>query len=117
MARCLSEQSVLEKEYWPYALNMASEIKNFCFHSGIQKTPFEALYKKKPIKVFGCSAFVHVEKSFRGKIDRTSQKGIFLGSSDISKTYLIGIRNYKGVLMLENLGILPSTKTKCVLKL
>ena len=52
---------------------MASEIKNFCFHSGIQETPFEAMYKKKPNldsnKVFGCSAFVHVEKGFRGKID------------------------------------------------
>ena len=47
MARCLLEQSGLEKEYWPYALNMASEIKNFCFHSGIRKTPFEAMYKKK----------------------------------------------------------------------
>ena len=35
MARCLLEQSGFEKEYWPYALNMASEIKNFCFHSGI----------------------------------------------------------------------------------
>ena len=41
MARCLLKQSGLEKEYWPYALFMASEIKNFCFHSGIQKTPFE----------------------------------------------------------------------------
>ena len=64
MDRCLLEQSGLEKEYWPYAFNMASEIKSFCFHSGIQKTPFEAMYKKKPnlasIKVFGCSAFVHV---------------------------------------------------------
>ena len=47
---------------------LASEVKNFCYHSGIQKTPFEAMYKKKTIlesiKVFGCSAFVHVEKNF-----------------------------------------------------
>ena len=68
MARCLLEQSSLGKEYWPYALNMASEIKNICFHSGIKKTPFEAMYKKKPnlesIKEFGCSAFVRVEKKF-----------------------------------------------------
>ena len=68
------------------------------------KDNFEAMYKKKPnlesIKVFGCSAFVHVEKSFRGKIDRTSQKGIFLGSSDNSKTYLIG-RNDKKVFKIR----------------
>ena len=88
---------------------MASEIKNFCFHSGIQKTPFEAMYKKRPnlesIKVFGCSAFVHVEKIFveifRGKIDRTSQKRIFLGSSDNSKSYLVGIPNDKGVFKVR----------------
>ena len=77
----------------------------FCFHSGIQKTPFEAMYKKKPnlesIKVFSCSAFVHVEKSFRGKIDRTSQKEIFLGSSDNSKTYLVDIPNDKGVFKVR----------------
>ena len=99
MARCLLEQSGLEKEYLPYALNMASEIKIFCFHSGIQKTPFEAMYKKKPnlesIKVFGCSAFVLVEKSFRCKVNRTSQKRMFLWSSDNSNTYLIVIRNDK----------------------
>ena len=55
-ARYLLEQSGLEKEYWPYALNMASEIKNFSFHSGIQKTLFGASYKQKhnseSIKVF-----------------------------------------------------------------
>ena len=101
MSRCLLEQAALEKEYWPHALNMSSEIKNFCFHSGMQKTPFEERYKKKPnlkyFKVFGCSAFVHVEKNFRGKITRTSQKGIFWGSSDCSKTLLVGIPNDKGI--------------------
>ena len=81
MARCPLEQSGLEVEYWPYALNIASEIQNFCLLSGIQKTPFEAMYKKKPnlksINVFGFSAFVHVEKSFRGKIDRNPEKRLF----------------------------------------
>ena len=84
---------------------MASEMKNFCFHSDIQKKPFEAMYKKKPnlesIEVFGCSASVHVEKNFRGKIDRPSQKGVFLGSSQNSKTYLIDIRSDKGVFKVR----------------
>ena len=60
---------------------------------------------KKPnlesIKVFGCSAFVHVEKKLRGKIDKTSQKEIFLGSSDNSKTYLVGIPKVKGVFKVR----------------
>ena len=50
--------------------------------------------------MFGCSAFVHVEKRFRGKIDRT-QKGIFLWSSDNSKTYLVGIPNDKRVFKVR----------------
>ena len=95
---------------------MASGIKNFCLHSGIQKTTFEAMYKKKPnleaIKVFGCSVFVHVEKSFRGKIDRTSQKGIFLGSSDNSKTYLIDIRIDKEVFKVRKSRIVTFNENK-----
>ena len=105
MARCLLEQAGLEKEYWNYALNMASANKNICFLSGIQKTPFEAMYMKKPnlesIKLFGCSTFVHVETSFRGKIDRISQKGKFWGSSDNSMTYLVVIPNDKGFFQVR----------------
>ena len=43
----------------------------------------QAMYKKKPnlesIKVLCCSIFVRVEKSFGGKIDRTSQKRMYFG--------------------------------------
>ena len=85
---------------------MANEIKKFCFHSGIQKTPFGQCTKKKPnlesIKVFCCSAFVLVEKSFGGKIDRISQKKeCFLVSSDNSKTYSVDIPNDKGIFKLR----------------
>ena len=66
MARCLIEQSRLDKTYWPYAINMSSDIKNFCYHSGIKRTPFEAMYGQKPnlesLKNFVCTAYVHIEK-------------------------------------------------------
>ena len=59
------------------------------------------MYKKKSnlksIKVFGFSAFVHVEKSFRGKIDRNHEKILLLRSSDNSTSYLLGIPNGKGI--------------------
>ena len=65
MARCLIEQSGLDKTYWPYAINMSSDFKNFCYHSRIKRTPFEAVYGQKPtlesLKIFGCTAYVHVE--------------------------------------------------------
>ena len=35
-ARCLIEQSRLDNIYWPYAINMSSNIKNFFYHSGIK---------------------------------------------------------------------------------
>ena len=100
---------------------MASEINNFCFLSGIQKTPFEAMYRKKPNlesnKVFVCSAFVHVEKGFRGRIDRTFQKGLFWGLQKIVRFILWVFHMTKGSSRLENLGMNFSTKTKCSLKL
>ena len=71
MARCLSEQSGLDKTYWPYAINMSSEIKKFCYHSGFKRSPFEAMYGQKTklesLKNFDCTAYVHIDKSFRGE--------------------------------------------------
>ena len=67
---------------------------------GIKRTQFEAMYGLKPylesLKILGCTAYVHIEKSFRGKLDRTSQKGIFMASSDNSKLFLIGVKDEKG---------------------
>ena len=71
MARCLIEQSGIDKTYWPYAINMSNDIKNFCYHSGIKRTPLEAKFGQTPnlesLKMFGCTAYVHIEKSFRRK--------------------------------------------------
>ena len=53
------------------------------------------------IKAFGCSAFVHAEKNFWGKIDRTSQKGILLISSDNCKAYLVGIQIENGIFKVR----------------
>ena len=61
------------------------------------------MYGSKPnvsfVKVFGCKAFSYIEKKFRGKLDHRDQEGIFLGFSNNSKTFIIGIPveqgNYK----------------------
>ena len=59
MARCLSMHSGLEKRYWPYAINISSDINSFCYHSGIKRTALEAVYGQKPnlesLRVFGCT--------------------------------------------------------------
>ena len=44
------------------------------------------------MKTFEC-VYSFVEKRFRKKTRKNSKRGIFLGTSEISKAYLIGIEN------------------------
>ena len=49
---------------------------------------------------------------FRGNIDQTSQKCIFLGSLDNSKTHLIGIKDAKGTFNIRKSRNLTFNKQK-----
>ena len=73
MAKCLIEQTRRNRTYWLYAINMKKDFKIFCYNSWIKRTPFEAMYGQKPniesLKVFDCTAYVHIEGSVRGKKD------------------------------------------------
>ena len=74
------------------------------------------MYGQKPIsdslKCFGCTAHVHIGKLFRRKNDRTSQKGIFLGSSDNTKTHLIGIKDEKATFIIRKSRSVTFNKQK-----
>ncbi|KZV28380.1 hypothetical protein F511_16748 [Dorcoceras hygrometricum] len=68
---------------------MSSSVINF-------KTPIQTLLEyypslhllhNIPLKIFGCSAFVHVHSQHRGKLDPRSLKCIFLGYSPNQKGY------------------------------
>ena len=52
------------------------------------------------MKTFACVAYSFVEKQFRKKLDQNSKRGIFLGTSENSKVYLIGIES-EGKLKAE----------------
>ena len=75
LARCINFDANLLKTYWPYAPNMATNLKNMCFHSVIGKTPYESMYGENTnlnfVKTFGCVAY-----SFYGKTvsQKTRQK-------------------------------------------
>ena len=51
-------------------------------HSALEKTPFEMMYNEKPnlsfVKVFGCMAFMHIEKTVSQKIRSNLKKREFL---------------------------------------
>ena len=55
------------------------------------KTPYEAMYGIKlrvgDLRVFGCSAYAHVPKDERQKLDAKAHKCIFLGYSTNRKGY------------------------------
>ena len=105
MAFCFLENACLDKKYWTYALNMAFYVKNMLLHTALEKTPYEMMYNEKHdlsfVKLFGCVAFMHIEKPFHKKSDQTSQKGTVLGNSDNSKCYLVGFEDKKGELKIR----------------
>ena len=97
MARCMIFDANLSKTVCPYALKVATSLKNMCFLSAIGKTPYKSMYGEKAnlnfVKTFEYVAYRFVEKQFRKKLDQNSRRGIFLGTLENNKAYLIGIEN------------------------
>ena len=71
MTHCMICDANLSKTNWPYTLNMATNLKNMCFHSALGKTLYNSKYGEKPIlnfvKIFGRVVYSFVEKQFRKK--------------------------------------------------
>ena len=90
--RCLLHQANLPPRFWAEALSVATHLKNrsptACFN---KETPFQRWWNEKPdvsnMKVFGCTAYVHIPDAKRKKLDNKSMKCIFMGYPDGSKGY------------------------------
>ncbi|MCO5564348.1 hypothetical protein L7F22_018008 [Adiantum nelumboides] len=92
MARAMLAHASLPRSYWAEACNTAVYIQNRSPTHALQDmTPFQAYYGRKPtvshFRVFGCSAFVHIPKEKRQKLDFKSRKLLFLGYSAESDAY------------------------------
>ncbi|MCO5557929.1 hypothetical protein L7F22_011502 [Adiantum nelumboides] len=92
MARAMLAHASLPRSYWAEACNTAVYIQNRFPTRALQDmTPFQAYYGRKPtvshFRVFGCSAFVHIPKEKRQKLDFKSRKLLFLGYSAESDAY------------------------------
>ncbi len=92
MVRCMLADSLLPKTFWAEALSTACYIRNRSPTKAVPgKTPYEALYGERPavghLRVFGCTAFSHVSKDERQKLDDKSRKCVFLGYSENRKGY------------------------------
>jgi hypothetical protein len=68
-----------------------------------RKTPEEAFSGKRPdvehLRIFGCLTYSHVPSEKRTKLDPTTEKGILVGYSEISKAYRIYIPTQRRVVV------------------
>ena len=92
MVRSMLADSELPKSFWAEALATAAYLRNRSPTKSVEgKTPYEALYGEKPkvghLRVFGCTAYPHIPKDERRKLDAKTRKCIFLGYSSNRKGY------------------------------
>jgi hypothetical protein len=68
-----------------------------------KKTPEEAFTGRRPdvehIRIFGCLTYSHVPSEKRTKLDPTTQQGILVGYSEVSKAYRIYIPSQRRVVV------------------
>ena len=93
-AKTLLYWSGLSENFWDFAILYANYIYNKVPHSGIHnKIPDEIFYMNKVkinhIKVFGCISFYIDRSQNKSKFSPNSKKGIFLGFSEKSNSYII----------------------------
>jgi len=109
MARCLLRTANLNERFWSFAFLTANHIKNRCWHSAIKMTPYEKFFGLKPdishMRIFGCTAYAFIEKEKRRKLDSRSQKGILLGYSTNSKTFVIGVKVNRRLKLIETRNV------------
>nr|GEZ71705.1 retrovirus-related Pol polyprotein from transposon TNT 1-94 [Tanacetum cinerariifolium] len=96
MTRALIIESYVPKSFWPEALATATYLINRLPTKILKmKTPLETLSEYTTIpqpltlqpKVFGCSVFVHIHKSYRDKLDLYAKKYVFVGYGVNQKGY------------------------------
>ena len=94
LARAMLIDSQLGPQFWGLALSHAAFISNRVCHSGMNKTPFELVFLKRPnlskLRVWGCPGVVHLEDRYVPKdlSHPHAEPGIFVGYCDQSPSFL-----------------------------
>ncbi|POM74849.1 Rve domain containing hypothetical protein [Phytophthora palmivora] len=93
MARCMLYHESVDKKWWAEAVNTAAWIINRIPNSVTIKTPYEIVYKTKPLlknlKVFGALGYAHIPNEKRRKLDAKAFKCRFMGYKDGVKGYRV----------------------------
>ncbi|POW04639.1 hypothetical protein PSTT_10257 [Puccinia striiformis] len=93
MGRTILIDSLLPKEFWSYSFVWAAHVLNRLPNKASgDKTPFEALFDRKPqydhFRVFGSTGYVHIPHKKRQKLDDQALKGFVITHLDHSKGWL-----------------------------
>jgi hypothetical protein len=95
--RTLLFDAQLPTSFWAEAISTANYLRNIVVSSVVKCTPYELFFGKKPnvrmLRVFGSQAYVHVPKEKRGKFDKRSVKGVFVGYEPNCKGWRVLVRN------------------------
>jgi hypothetical protein len=92
MAKSMLHEKGLPKSFYAEVVYMVVYLMNRCpTKVAWNKTPFKTWSGRKAsikhLKVFGCIFYVQILKEKRYKLDKTSEKCIFVGYSSMSKGY------------------------------
>ncbi|KAJ0735425.1 putative RNA-directed DNA polymerase [Helianthus annuus] len=92
LSRSMIKTKHLSRSYWAEAVACATYLLNRASTKSVpNKTPQEVWSGNKPsighLRVFGCVAYAHIPKQYRGKLDDKAEKAIFVGYSEHSKAY------------------------------
>ena len=84
MLLCAMFEAGMAKTFWAECLAALVHVWNRCPTTAVpNSTPYEIWYKKKPkvdhLRVWGCVAYVHIQKDKREKLGWHSEKCIFIG--------------------------------------
>ena len=92
--RSMLSTSNVHPKFWGEAVHTAVYTLNRCGTSTLPDlTPFEAWHGTRPsvshLRIFGSTAYRHIPKELRKKLDPKAKKGIFMGYSLVSQAYRI----------------------------
>jgi transposase InsO family protein len=114
-ARSMLHGAQLTLSYWGEAVMTAVYVRNRCPSKAVaNKTPFEAWSGEQPsvghLRVFGCTAFAHVPKQRRTKLEAKAVKCIFVGYSSQSKAYRLYNPETKKIIISRDVIFLESSR-------
>jgi transposase InsO family protein len=93
MAQSMIRQAALPKSYWALAMATAVHVRNRVHISGAGGVPFTLATGKRAdlssMWVFGCPAYVRIDKSQRRKLDDRAWKDVFVGHTSESPAWLV----------------------------